>query len=114
MASSTLRPGRSTESSRRPASRYRVSADISSASAMPLSTWADGVYTPRSIWLRYGFETLARPASWRIESDISSRCVRMKSPTDLNGGVGSDMRPILALGEPSLGLVDKSSDRLVY
>src|SRR5665213_1590524 len=89
IASSTVCAGRSTVSSRRPACWYSVSVERSRAAAMALSTWADGVYTPRSIWLRYGFETAAIPASWRIESDMSSRCVRMNSPTDLSvGGVG--------------------------
>jgi hypothetical protein len=59
----------------------------------------DGVaeYTPRSIWLRYGFETLAMVASCLTESDMNSRCVRMNSPSDVMGGGFADMLPCYRL-----------------
>src|SRR6266536_6557722 len=40
---------------------------------------------PRSIWLRYGFDTLARSATCLSDSRASWRWERMKSPTPSSG-----------------------------
>src|SRR5262245_50428776 len=39
-----------------------------------------GLRSPRSIWLRYGFEMPARSLRPRSDSRALSRCSRMKSP----------------------------------
>src|SRR6202163_1576566 len=67
--------------SRSPAWAYIVSAEIFSADARFFSTSADGLCSPRSIWLKYGFEIFAMSASWRSERLAISRWPRMKSPT---------------------------------
>src|SRR5215469_3709892 len=41
-----------------------------------------GRRSPRSIWLRYGLDTPAADASWRIEILACSRCWRMYSPME--------------------------------
>src|SRR5579875_2900695 len=41
-----------------------------------------GLRRPRSIWLRYGFDTPAACASWRSEILACSRCSRMYSPIE--------------------------------
>src|SRR5271155_364202 len=41
-----------------------------------------GLRRPRSIWLRYGLETPADWASWRIEIFACSRCSLMYSPIE--------------------------------
>ncbi len=51
--------------SRIPAWTYRVSAEIRSPWAIRLRISALGLRSPRSTWLRYGFETSAALASWR-------------------------------------------------
>ena len=53
------------DGSTNPTFEYRECAEICSASAIFFRTSAEGRYRPRSIWLRYGLETLARLASWR-------------------------------------------------
>jgi hypothetical protein len=47
------------ESSSSPACAYIVSAERCSAFAMFFSTSAEGLYSPRSTWLKYGFENVA-------------------------------------------------------
>src|SRR5437870_2761250 len=42
-----------------------------------------GLRRPRSIWLRYGLDTPAAWASWRMEIFACSRCSRMYSPIEL-------------------------------
>src|SRR5438876_4322369 len=42
-----------------------------------------GLRRPRSIWLRYGLDTPADWASWRIEIFACSRCSLMYSPIEL-------------------------------
>src|ERR1700736_5799529 len=67
--------------SRSPAWAYIVSAEIFSAAARFFSTSADGLCSPRSIWLKYGLAIFAMSASCRSERFAISRCPRMKSPT---------------------------------
>jgi len=76
------------DGSRMPACVYRVSADISSPSARALRTKLLGLRRPRSIWLRYGFDSRAILASCRWLSSISSRWARMKSPSWSKPGNG--------------------------
>src|SRR5262249_7336761 len=63
-----------------PASASSVSADTLSASASSSRTRTDGWCSPRSIWLRYGFDRLVSSASWRSDRFASLRWVRMKLP----------------------------------
>src|SRR3989442_10581068 len=69
-------------SSSRPACDSSVSADTLRARAMERSTRTEGSWRPRSIWLKYGLETLVRSASSRSESWASLRCERMRLPSD--------------------------------
>jgi hypothetical protein len=64
-----------------PAASRSASDDSCSEDAIASSTCSEGARSPRSICERYGFETPAIPATWRIESSLSSRCRRMNSPS---------------------------------
>src|ERR1017187_8744848 len=52
-----------------------------SASEISLMTRIDGWCRPRSIWLRYGFDSRVFSASWRSERLASFRRRRMNSPS---------------------------------
>src|SRR5215212_4984890 len=64
-----------------PARTYSVSAEMDRALAICWRISADGLRSPRSIWLRYGFEIPARSESFRRVMRADSRCSRMKRPT---------------------------------
>src|SRR5215469_9805215 len=65
----------------RPACASRVSAETFSASEISRITRTDGWCRPRSIWLRYGLDSLVRSASCRSERLASLRLLRMKAPS---------------------------------
>src|SRR5579864_6339169 len=68
-----------------------VSAETCSASAMLLSTSADGLYKPRSTWLKYGFDTFAISESCRKERFANSRWALMNSPRPFHGSVSFEV-----------------------
>src|SRR5262245_52565394 len=63
-----------------PARTYNASAEIRSPLAICWRISALGLRRPRSIWLRYGFETPASLDSWRSEIFALLRCCLMYSP----------------------------------
>src|SRR4051812_9115679 len=68
-------------SSRMPARTYRVSAEMRSALAICWRISADGLRSPRSIWLRYGLEMPAMSDRRRNDSRAMLRCSRMNCPS---------------------------------
>src|SRR5580693_3820981 len=69
-------------SSRMPACTYSASAEMRSPLAICCRMSALGLRSPRSIWLRYGLDTPAACASWRIDFPACSRCSLMYSPIE--------------------------------
>src|SRR5215472_6339127 len=65
-----------------PACTYSASAEIRRPLAICCKISALGLRRPRSIWLRYGFETPAAEESCRSEILACSRCWRMYSPME--------------------------------
>src|SRR5262245_31146217 len=51
-----------------------------SAAAIACTTRIDGSWSPRSTWLKYGFETCDISAIWRSDRLASLRCARMNAP----------------------------------
>src|SRR5580698_10696817 len=75
-------------SSRMPACTYSASAEMRRPLAICARMSALGLRRPRSIWLRYGLDTPACCASWRIEILACSRCSLMYSPIEFTFTLG--------------------------
>src|SRR5579862_1881439 len=61
-----------------------------------------GLRSPRSIWLRYGLETPACCASWRMEILACSRCSRMYWPIEFTLTMPSLWHGVLAIANGQL------------
>ena len=103
------RPARRGSRPARRASRPRCAARGRS----PWRISADGLRSPRSIWLRYGFEMPASSLSFRSDSRALRRWSRMKSPRSCRR-VSSESRRLRSSsrgpGDPTVG--DLAVDRV--